>query len=251
MKITTYESRDEWLAARTRKITGSTFKDLAPSGAVTKGLITAMLDANGIEYKKADTIAKLTELLTAEQLEALEVQALVSADKKQGYYQLIADRLTIPKVGDERGIDRGNRLEPEAIKAYEQKTGLTVDTSLVIWQRDDNDSIAISPDGSIETKGKVTRAVEAKCLAEWLHVKAILTNEIPAEYDKQKLQYFIVNDDLEQLDFVLHNELFLPELQTHIISFTRDEVQADIDRYLAYQRETIKEVNAIVAKLTA
>lgn len=251
MKITTYESREAWLAARARKITGSTFKDLAPSGAVTKALITGTLDASGVEYKKSATIADLTELLTDEQREALEVQALMSGDKKQGYYQLIADRLTVPKVGDEKGIDRGNRLEPEAIKAYEAKTGLTVDTSLVIWQRDDNDSIAISPDGAIETDGKITRAVEAKCLAEWLHVKAILTNEIPSEYEKQKLQYFIVNDDLEQLDFVLHNELFIPELQTHIISFTRDDVQAEVDRYLAYQRETIKEVNAIVAKLTS
>lgn len=252
MKVTTYDSREAWLAARTKKITGSTFNDLAPSGVVTKTLITGVLEANDVEFKKSAKVDDLAALLTDEQMETLEVQALMDGDKKQGFYQLIADRLTVPREGNENAMDRGNRLEPHAIAAYERITGAKVNTDLVIWHRDDNDSIAISPDGSIaDENGVITIGVEAKCLAEWKHIKAIITNQIPSDYEKQKLQYFIVNDDLQQLDFVLYNDQFMPEFQTHIISFTRKEVQHEIDRYLAYQRETIKEVNSIVAKLTS
>lgn len=250
MKVTLYPDRDTWLAARSKKITGSTFKKLAPTGGVTKAMLTAALDDNKIEYKASDTKGNLMKLLVPEQLQALEVAALTAGERKQGFYQLIADRLTVQKTGDEKGIDRGHRLEPEAIKAYEKLTGTEVNTDLVIWEREDNDAIALSPDGSIEKEGKITKAVEAKCLDEWLHIKTILTNTIPSDYDLQKLQYFIVNDDLEELDFVFHNELFIPTLQTHIITVKREEVQDKVDMYIAYQRETIKEVNAIVAKLT-
>lgn len=169
--------------------------------------------------------------------------------KKVGYWKLIADRLAEPASGEDV-MERGNRLEEEAIKLFTDTTGKDVNTDLVILTRDDDDSIAISPDGYIETNGKVTEAVEVKCLNSASHIEAIVTGKIPKEYHFQVLQYFIVNDDLEILYFVMYDPRFIDRLQLKIFTIDRAELQDEVEMYLKYQRDTLKEVDEIVAKLT-
>ena len=71
--------------------------------------------------------------------------------------------------------------------------------------RDDDENIAVSPDGFIGT----TEAVECKCLSSARHIEALLTRAIPSEYEYQVLQYFIVNDKLEMLNFVCYDPRFM------------------------------------------
>jgi hypothetical protein len=52
-------------------------------------------------------------------------------------------------------MDRGKRLEDEAIERFAKETGKKVNTDLVLWMRDDDENIAVSPDGSI---GKTKRS---------------------------------------------------------------------------------------------
>jgi predicted phage-related endonuclease len=164
--------------------------------------------------------------------------------KKIGFYELIAERLGIAG-DDENAMDRGTRLEPEAMAKYVEVTGQDVDTSLVIWTREDNESIAISPDGFIGE----TKAVEVKCLSSARHIEAYLTHQIPDEYEYQKLQYFIVNDKLETLDFAFYDPRLLAQ-PFFIITIKREDVQEQVIEYLEYQRKTIEEVNAVVNSLT-
>src|SRR3954454_22227301 len=103
MKTLTFDSQEEWLAARRGKITGSRLKDIVMK--------------RGTGYK-------------------------------MGYYELIAERLAVA-ADDENPMDRSTRLEEEAMKRFVEQTRKKVDTSLVIWTRDDNESIAVSPDGFI------------------------------------------------------------------------------------------------------
>lgn len=164
--------------------------------------------------------------------------------RKIGFYELIAERLAIPADG-ENPMDRGTRLEAEAVARFEQETKKKVDTSLVIWTRDDNESIAISPDGFI---GK-TEAVEAKCLASSRHIEAFLTQKVPSDYEMQMMQYFIVNDKLKKLYFVFYD----PRLQVKdffFLEIKRENIQEEIDEYLAYQKDILKEVDEIVNSLT-
>lgn len=164
--------------------------------------------------------------------------------KKIGFYELIAERLGIPADG-ENPMDRGTRLEADAVAEFEKATGKKVDTSLVIWEREDNESIAISPDGSI---GK-TEAVEAKCLASSRHIEAYLTQEIPDDYKEQAVQYFVVNDELQTLFFAFYD----PRLWAKpffIIEVSRESVQAKVTEYLEYEQATLKEVEEIVNSLT-
>ena len=167
--------------------------------------------------------------------------------KKLAYYELIAERLSVaPDTDDvESPMDRGSRLEPEALARFTKETGKKVDTSLVLWTRDDNEDIAISPDGII----KKTEAVETKCLSSALHIKTFLMQEIPSEYEEQALQYFIVNDKLKTLHFAFYDPR-IPVKDFFIISVKRADMQDKIDECLAYQRDTLTEVEEVVNSLT-
>ena len=164
--------------------------------------------------------------------------------KKIGFYELIAERLGVP-ADDENAMDRGTRLEPEAIERFRKETKKKVDSNLVIWTRDEDENIAISPDGII---GK-TEAVEAKCLSSARHIEALITQEVPDEYKMQITQYFIVNDSLKTLYMVFYDPRILAK-DFFFLTVKRKDLEKEIEEYLNYQRTTLVEVNAIVNKLT-
>ena len=118
--------------------------------------------------------------------------------KKQGFYSLIAERLAIPR-DDENPMDRGRRLEPEALERFSNETGYELDTSLRILCREDEESIAYSPDATIIGN---PWGVEVKCLSDESHIETYLTGEVPEEYDDQVTQPFVVDDTLEKLFMV-------------------------------------------------
>lgn len=163
---------------------------------------------------------------------------------KLGYYELIAERLAIPP-SEEKPMDRGTRLEEEAVTRFEKETGKKVNTSLVIWTRSDNEDIAVSPDGFI---GK-TEALEGKCLSSARHVEALLTGEIPAEYQEQAIQYFIVNEKLEKLYFCFYDPRLLVK-DFFFLEMTRNSVAEKIEEYLEYQKNILARVDAVVNDLT-
>jgi hypothetical protein len=212
MKQERFTDKDEWFFARRGKITGSRLKDI---------------------YSKRDP-----------------------EKKKIGFYELIAEKLGLPPDDGESAMERGSRLEKDAIARFAEETGKAVDTDLILWMRDDNENIAISPDGVISP----TEAVEAKCLSSARHIEAYLTKKIPEDYQMQAVQYFIVNDDLQLLHFVFFDPRFAmfrdPEAQKQnalgyfVIEVRREEVQAQVEEYLVYQRKVIAEVNNVVNQLT-
>lgn len=165
--------------------------------------------------------------------------------KKIGFYELIAERIAIP-ADDENRMDRGIRLETEAIERFTKETGKEVNTDLVIWSRDDNKDIAISPDGYIGE----TEAVECKCLASPRHLEALLTKQIPSEYEMQALMYFIVNDTLKTLYFVLYDPRMPAPNDFFFITINREDVAEDVATYLDFTRNTLQEVEDIVKQLT-
>lgn len=158
---------------------------------------------------------------------------------------MIAERLATEESGDETPMDRGTRLEPEAMKRFIQETKKKVDTSLVIWERDDNASIAISPDGFI---GK-TEAVEVKCLSSASHLEAWLTQQIPSEYEEQAIQYFIVNDNLKKLYFTFYDPRITFK-DYFVLEIERKQIEEKIAEYLNYQRTILAEIDEIVLKLS-
>ena len=205
MKITRYEDKSEWFEARRGRISGSTVKDL--------------IVKRGTEMKK-------------------------------GYYQLIADRLTVDE-DEENPMDRGNRLEVEATEMFIKKMedeGFPKEewiTDLVIWEREENQYIALSPDGY---HVDLEQAIEVKCLNSADHIKAYINKEIPKEYEDQVTQYFVVNEKLETLHFVMYDPR-LTVANFFVLTAKRDDKK--VEDYLKQEQNILAKVDAQVAKLTA
>lgn len=168
--------------------------------------------------------------------------------KKIGFYQLIADHLAIDD-GETSSRDRGHTMEEEALAYFEQHTGLTVDRDCGIWLSDDNDAIAISPDGGIQDKkGDYTQAVEIKCFGSALHLQAIIENQVPYKYFEQAIQYFVVNEKLKTLYFVFFDPRVVSR-PIHVIEMHRDELEDDIQYQADYEKDILEQVEYWVEKL--
>ena len=166
-----------------------------------------------------------------------------STKPKLGFYEIIAERIAIPAT-QENVMDRGKRLEEEAIEQFVKKTGKWVNADLVIWSREDNENIAISPDGFM---GK-TEAVEVKCLASAKHLEAWLTQTIPNEYEYQVIQYFIVNEKLRKLYFVFYDPRMPKDL--FWLEVERKDIKDKIDECLELEKRILGDISKIEKELT-
>lgn len=245
MKTITYPTREAWLDGRRGKITGSGLGDIAPKVTLTKDDLAGELERQEIIFKKTSKKEELEELLSEDSLQELHLMKMVSQPRKMGYYELIADKISVAP-DDESPMARGTRLEPEVLERFAKEHDLEIDTSLVMWVREDNENIAVSPDGFTKDH-KV--AVDGKCLSNAKHVKAYLTQEIPDDYEMQKVQYFIVNDDLDTLHFAFYNPR-IPYFDFFCITIHRKDVQREIDEYLMFEKSVLQEVEDIVVRLT-
>jgi len=166
-------------------------------------------------------------------------------EMKKGYYELVAERLAL-STDAEMPMDRGARLENEAIETFVADTNIKIITDLVIWERDDNNYIAISPDGYT---ADFTIAVEVKCLNSADHIKAFITQQVPKDYEEQVIQYFIVNDQLIRLYFVMYD----PRMSVNSFFYLvveRSEIEKKMKEYLTQQYDILARVEATVARLT-
>lgn len=166
--------------------------------------------------------------------------------RQEAIYEIIAERLTVGVESEtdyENAMDRGLRLESDAIAEFEFKTNKKVEIT-GFAEDDTNPLIANSPDGLIGDD----EAIEVKCLGGKNHVKMWLTNKIPDEYEWQAIQYFVVNKKLKILYFVGYN----PDITVHnlhIIEMTREQAEEKIKKAEIAQDEFIKEVENILTTL--
>ena len=244
MQTLKFNSREEWLGYRRGKITGSRLKEVAVAFNSTKDIIAKELSTLGISF---DPKAKKEELEKLVPFNA-KIKLMLQGEKKIGFYELIAERISTDPYGevfDETPMERGTRLEPEALERFATETGKKVSKGFVIWTSDENESIASSPDGIISDE----EAVENKCLSSARHIEAYLTQSIPVEYDFQILQYFIVNQNLQRL-YVAFYDPRVPSKDFFYLVVNRADKEAEIAQYLEYQKNILKEVDAAVLKLT-
>jgi len=144
-------------------------------------------------------------------------------------------------------MDRGIRLEDEAIDLFQKETGYKVER-VGVCVSDIHPEIINSPDGLVKEKGKYCKAVEVKCLGTARHLQAVIENKIPDEFEAQKIQYFVVNDDLNELYFVFYDPR-ITAVPYHTIKVTREEVADKIEFFKEYQLKTITEINEIIERL--
>jgi len=169
---------------------------------------------------------------------------------REGYfYEILAERLSTEANSDESAMSRGVRLESEALECY-RKTFPNVQISLIGFvERKDDKWLGYSPDALINAdKGSYTKDIEIKCLSSANHIKAFLTNKIPEEYVAQGIMGFLVNDDLEERDFVFYD----PRISAKpffVITLKRSECEKEIGEAKLLVKEFISEVNQAVEKI--
>lgn len=169
--------------------------------------------------------------------------------RKIGSYQLVAENLGISDDGFSSDRERGIALEPEAREKFCEKTGKTV-IEAGFCTHDKFPEIGWSPDGLIKDKnGEFTEAIEIKCLSAANHIKAIIENEIPSEYNEQIYQAFTVNEKLETLHFILYDPR-ITVTPLKIFEVKRSDVQEQVEAHLEYQLKELEWVREMVEQLS-
>jgi hypothetical protein len=103
------QGTDEWKEKRKRKrrIGGTRLGDIWSARAYLKKDIVKALEDAKIEFKKSAPTSELEEMMPDE----ARIELLKNAPRKAGFYELIAEYLSIDR-DDENRMDRGTRLEP-------------------------------------------------------------------------------------------------------------------------------------------
>lgn len=142
--------------------------------------------------------------------------------------ELIAEMVSeqVEEIIPSFSMQRGSDLEPIARKAYEDFTGHKVEL-FGFLQSDRYEWFGISPDGLIDEKGKFLKGVEIKCPDTDTHVRYIRQDSLPVEYKYQVYAYFIVNEDLLELDFVSFDNRF-PIKPIHIVNVRREDIKEEL-----------------------
>lgn len=182
----------------------------------------------------------------------------------QGIWDLIGEKLT-KQAENEKPMDRGNRLEQEAIAKASKLLGIPFNDNPGMWISDLNDDISVSPDGA-EPVDLPTYSAEAKALGAGKHFKYlwkarnlklddnpidIIPNETGSFYKEQCLQYFVVNEKLQTHYFVLYNEdCIFEDHEIVIIRIEREYVESLIIEQTEIEVQTISIVSDIVKQLT-
>jgi hypothetical protein len=256
------QGESEWLEYRKGKSGGSEFKNLYINGLPKIDVMKKLLDEREVGYPAKAKAGELAALLSPEDIAGLKL----AADPKKKYYQMIAERVARPITPNDyvdrldgqpfSMLARGHLLEKEALELFSEKTGLKLLDESVVWERDDNPNIYISPDGVIVDKEPlddlsdliITQAAEVKCPESDEVVKAYLTNQYPQEYKPQVVKYFVVNENLRKLYFIVYTDM-IPGLELQVFEIAREDVADEIAAAKAFEDAVMKMIDRDSAKI--
>lgn len=202
------------------------------------------------DYKKE--ISRLDQ----RSIEALAPQNMYeegfTSSAKKEYYRLLAERLGYFDDELEDPRDRGHRLEDQAVKALEEKVGVTARVVGMV-KRDDYEHISLSPDALIlgPTVGGdewYEGGIEIKSPGVVNHLEIWKTNKIPSEYWWQVIQYFVVAE-VEYVYFVSYNPI-VKECPLIVIKVNKEDVIKDIEASLSDQINIDNHLEKDIERLT-
>ena len=257
MKILDLEQRSqEWLDFHEGRISGSSAKDYSSVRYIPKAELVEFAESKGYEFPKNLTMDNIRAMLTEDEINELYANVQIN----DSIYKLIAQRIAKPINPNDyadrldgatySAMLRGQILEEEARELISEKLGKQIIPGRV-WQSEENEYMICSPDGEIvDDTGKVSEAVEIKCLDSWKVVKAYYEKRPPAEYKPQILQYFVVNDKLKKLYFCIYSDVFSnPELGLQIFELNREDYKEEIEIVKRVENATLELVEKEVQKL--
>lgn len=256
MKILDLEQRSqEWLDFHEGRISGSSAKDYSSVRYIPKAELVEFAQSKGHDFPKNLTMDNIRAMLTEDELNELYANVQIN----DSIYKLIAQRIakpinpndyTLPEGATYSAMLRGQILEEEARELISEKLGKQIIPGRV-WQSEENEYMICSPDGEIvDDTGKVSEAVEIKCLDSWKVVKAYYEKHPPLDYEAQIIQYFLVNENLQKLYFCIYSDVFTnPDLGLQIFELKREDYREKIELTGRVQNATLGLVEREVQKL--
>lgn len=258
MKILDLEQRSqEWLDFHEGRISGSSAKDYSSVRYIPKAELVEFAESKGYDFPKNLTMDNIKAMLTEDELNELYANVQIN----DSIYKLIAQRIAkpinpndyadrIPEGATYSAMLRGQILEEEARELISEKLGKKIIPGRV-WQSEENEYMICSPDGEIvDDTGKVSEAVEIKCLDSWKVVKAYYEKHPPLDYEAQIIQYFLVNENLQKLYFCIYSDVFTnPDLGLQIFELKREDYREKIELTGMVQNATLGLVEREVQKL--
>jgi putative phage-type endonuclease len=176
------------------------------------------------------------------------LKEVLRADNLPLLYEMIGEIVSkqIEEIPMNKAMQRGVDLEPIVRQMYQDKFGEIVE-EVGFCLSDENDYLALSPDGfTLDRKG----AIEIKCPSTKTHIKYILDDRIPTEYLPQVCMYFIVNTELEWLDFVTYDDR-CESIPMYVIHVTREEISDKIFEYKTKIDKFIEKFEKYYSKLSS
>jgi len=118
-------------------------------------------------------------------------------------YEVLAGLMTEPKpceIGS-KAVERGNELEPVALKAAIKTLGINFETTGMIFS-DNIPSYGISPDAVDRQGNKIVGGIEMKCPDSKKHIEYLMLKKVPKDYTWQTYAPFLVSDDIQYWYFM-------------------------------------------------
>lgn len=161
-------------------------------------------------------------------------------------YQKIGERLmhhVDMENMNESAMNRGKRLEPKAVSAFEYVTGKKVYLTGLV-KNPENEWIAYSPDGVISE----SEDLEVKCPEEKNYMRILESKKVPDEYEWQITQGFCANPKLMTRWFVAYNP-DIPDYPIVIVRCDRADWQDHIDRAMDKQLTFLADLELKLAEI--
>lgn len=199
------------------------------------------------------------------------------------FWKFLAETIAEQPDG-ENPMERGHRLEPENIRLTLPQLGHQQEdciTDCGIWESDDDDRIACSPDAYENTENP-TWAIECKSLGSAYHLQVVIPwmihsqlirqhtlpenladmaaqvlppaatslkatglDFIPDAYKPQALQYFVVCDTLETLYFSMYDPRVYGDARHQIIPIHRKDIKTLIANHKRKQLNTLHIIDTL------
>lgn len=169
------------------------------------------------------------------------LKEVMGRDSSKLIYEMIAEKYEDKNSYQTSDMAEGVLKEPWAIDKYEEETGQKVTTVGFITI---GDNLGLSPDGLVGKK----KAVEVKCPSLAKHIEYVVNDKIPSEYKWQVVHYFVVIDELEELDFITYHPKF-PLKEMHIVNVKRADFEEDILDAKEKINNFLEKYNQTLAKL--
>jgi len=133
---------------------------------------------------------------------------VLKTDNLPAIYEMIAELGSdeIEETFVNKAMQRGKDCEPIAKSMYQSLTNNVIE-EVGFCVSDKYQYLGLSPDGFTKDR---TGAIEIRSPNTATHVKYIIGDKIPSEYMPQVITYFLVNEDLEWLDFISFDDRYKP-----------------------------------------